>query len=86
VTYGLTASVWTNDLDLAHGTARRLQAGYVWINDVSSHYWGMPFGGVKSSGLGRIESAEELESYLEVKAVHTVLRDPSTRAHSRHSG
>jgi betaine-aldehyde dehydrogenase len=76
VELGLTASVWTNDLDLAHKTADRLDAGYVWVNDSTRHYFGTPFGGTKNSGVGREESADELRSYLETKVVHTRLRDP----------
>src|SRR5207253_1900496 len=71
-------SVWTNDLDLAHRTAERLDAGYVWINDSTRHYFGTPFGGTKDSGVGREESIEELTSYLEQTVVHTRLRDPHT--------
>lgn len=74
--YGLTAGVWTNDLHAAHRVAERLEAGYVWINDSARHYWGTPFGGVKNSGIGREESIEEYESYLEQKVIHTILRDP----------
>lgn len=74
---GLTASVWTNDLNLAHKTADRLEAGYVWINDSTTHYWGTPFGGMKNSGLGREESIEEYESYMETKVVHTILKEPA---------
>jgi acyl-CoA reductase-like NAD-dependent aldehyde dehydrogenase len=76
VELGLTASVWTDDLNLAHATADRLEAGYVWINDTSVHYWGMPFGGWKNSGIGVEESFDELESHQRVKSVHTILRDP----------
>jgi acyl-CoA reductase-like NAD-dependent aldehyde dehydrogenase len=76
VDLGLTASVWTHDLDLAHKTADRLDAGYVWINDSTRHYFGTPFGGTKNSGVGREESVDELRSYLETKVVHTRLRDP----------
>lgn len=72
-TFGLTASVWTHDLDLAHYLAAQLDAGYVWINDSSTHYVGTPFGGTRNSGLGREESEEELWSYLETKVVHTKL-------------
>jgi acyl-CoA reductase-like NAD-dependent aldehyde dehydrogenase len=75
VEYGLTASVWTHDLDIAHRTVQRLDAGYIWINDSSKHYWGTPFGGTKNSGLGREESMEELVSYYELKAVHSILGD-----------
>jgi betaine-aldehyde dehydrogenase len=74
VDLGLTASVWTHDLDLAHKTADRLDAGYVWINDSTRHYFGTPFGGTKNSGTGREESVEELRSYMETKVVHARLR------------
>ena len=73
---GLTASVWTNDLAIAHKTADALEAGYVWINDSTRHYFGTPFGGSKNSALGREESKDELLTYLEHKVVHTRLGDP----------
>jgi betaine-aldehyde dehydrogenase len=76
VDLGLTASVWTRDLDIAHKTADRLDAGYVWVNDSTRHYFGTPFGGWKDSGTGREEGADELLSYLEQKIVHTRLGDP----------
>lgn len=75
---GLTASVWTNDLAIAHKTADALDAGYVWINDSTRHYLGTPFGGSKNSSLGREESQDELLSYLEHKVVHTRLGDAKT--------
>jgi acyl-CoA reductase-like NAD-dependent aldehyde dehydrogenase len=74
VDLGLTASVWTDDLTIAHKAAEELESGYVWINDHGPHYWGTPFGGFKNSGIGREECIEEYESYLELKAVHTVMR------------
>ncbi|MGH3343253.1 MAG: aldehyde dehydrogenase family protein [Carbonactinosporaceae bacterium] len=73
VDYGLTASIWTKDVTRAHRMAGRLDAGYIWINGTSRHFWGVPFGGVKSSGVGREESLEELISYTETKAVSVVL-------------
>jgi len=73
VEYGLTASVWTQDVSRAHRVARALHAGYVWVNDTSTHFLGVPFGGVKSSGIGREESLEELPSYTETKTVNVVL-------------
>jgi acyl-CoA reductase-like NAD-dependent aldehyde dehydrogenase len=66
--------VWTDDVHLAHRTADRLDAGYVWINETHKHYWGTPFGGFKNSGLGREEAPEELRSYCEIKAVHTIVK------------
>jgi acyl-CoA reductase-like NAD-dependent aldehyde dehydrogenase len=70
VRYGLTASVFTRDLAVAHRFARDVEAGYVWVNDVSRHTPGTPFGGVKDSGLGREEDIEELMSYSQSKNVH----------------
>jgi 2-formylbenzoate dehydrogenase len=74
---GLTASLWTRDLARAHRLARAVHAGYVWINTASRHYVGMPFGGVKDSGMGREESVDELLSFTQTKAV-TVSLEPST--------
>jgi len=71
--YGLTAGVFTADVTRAHRMAAALQAGYVWVNGSSRHYWGLPFGGVKASGVGREESVDELLSYTETKAVTVVL-------------
>ena len=53
--YGLSASVWTSDLQKGEQVAERLQVGSVWINDSSfTHSQAQcPWGGVKSSGIGR---------------------------------
>lgn len=81
VDYGLTASVWTDDLHQALHTARAADVGYVWVNEVSAHYWGMPFGGTKASGLGREETQDELASYAETKAINVITRPLPARTH-----
>lgn len=70
VDLGLSAAVWSKDIDRALRLATGLQAGYVWVNDANRHYPGAPFGGMKGSGTGREESVEELLSYSEPKAVN----------------
>ena len=70
VEFGLTASIWTQDLFTAHQTARAVQSGYVWVNDASSHFTGAPFGGYKHSGLGREESKDELFEFTQIKNVN----------------
>jgi len=70
LSYGLTAAVFTRDLTTAHRFARDVEAGYVWVNDSSSHFPGVPFGGFKDSGVGREEDIEELYSYSQTKNVH----------------
>jgi betaine-aldehyde dehydrogenase len=72
VEYGLTASVWTRSLANAHRAARRIEAGYVWVNHVGAHFLGASFGGYKQSGLGREESLEELYSFTQNKNIHIV--------------
>jgi betaine-aldehyde dehydrogenase len=74
VEYGLTASIWTNDLSTAHRTASAVQAGFVWINEVSRHFLGAPFGGYKQSGIGREECFEEMLSYTQEKNIHVKLK------------
>jgi betaine-aldehyde dehydrogenase len=71
--YGLTASIFTNDLDAAFRTARAVKSGYIWINGASGHFYGTPFGGYKNSGHGREEGIDELLSYTETKTIHLML-------------
>jgi len=78
--YGLTCSIWSDDLAVAHRAAMRVEAGYVWINQVSRHFLGAPFGGYKQSGLGREECLEELLSFTREKHIHVSL---TKRAGSR---
>jgi len=73
VEYGLTAFIWTQNLATAHRTAARVQAGFVWVNHVGSHFIGASFGGYKQSGIGREEGFDELLTYTQHKNVHVVL-------------
>jgi phenylacetaldehyde dehydrogenase len=66
--YGLAANIWTRDLSVAHGLARRIQAGTITING-GAREQPMPFGGFKQSGLGREGGREGIEAYTEVKTV-----------------
>jgi len=50
----------------------------VWINDVSKHFLGAPFGGFKQSGLGREECFEEMLSFTQEKNIHVKLRPAKT--------
>jgi betaine-aldehyde dehydrogenase len=67
---GLTCAIWTRDLVTAHRTAARVEAGFVWVNEVGRHFLGAPFGGVKQSGIGREEGIGELISFTHEKNVH----------------
>jgi betaine-aldehyde dehydrogenase len=71
--YGLTASIWTRDLDRAHRLASRVEAGYIWVNNASQHWVGVPFGGYKQSGMGREESIDELLACTQIKNVSVTL-------------
>jgi acyl-CoA reductase-like NAD-dependent aldehyde dehydrogenase len=51
--YGLAASIWTRDVSLAHGLARQIKAGSVWVNAWGALNPALPWGGMKNSGTGR---------------------------------
>ncbi len=71
INFGLTGSVWTNDLNRAIRVARALEAGFVWINGSTNHFLNVPYGGVKGSGVGaKEECLEELLSYTEEKVIN----------------
>ncbi|CAM5437639.1 aldehyde dehydrogenase family protein [Eoetvoesiella caeni] len=74
VQYGLTCSIWTNDLVRAHKLASRVQTGFVWLNETSRHFIGAPFGGYKQSGIGRTESIDELLAFTQLKHIHVNLK------------
>ncbi|MCY9666784.1 aldehyde dehydrogenase [Paenibacillus alginolyticus] len=64
--YGLSASVWTNDLRRAHRVAGQIDAGIVWVNTWFLRDLRTPFGGMKQSGIGREGGKHSLEFYSEL--------------------
>lgn len=67
--YGLSATLWTNDLQRTHRMAAQLQAGIVWVNTWMLRDLRTPFGGVKNSGIGREGGWEALRFFTEAKNV-----------------
>jgi succinate-semialdehyde dehydrogenase/glutarate-semialdehyde dehydrogenase len=67
--YGLGASLWTRDLRKAEALARRLDAGFVAINDMVKSDPRLPFGGIKKSGVGRELSQYGLKEFTNIKTV-----------------
>lgn len=69
VRYGLSATVWTENLSRAHRVAALLESGIVWVNCWLLRDLRTPFGGVKDSGLGREGGFEALRFFTEEKNV-----------------
>lgn len=72
-TYGLGASVFTENGTRAHRVASEIEAGMVWINSSQDCDFRVPFGGVKQSGIGRELGEAGLEAYTQIKAIHVNL-------------
>ncbi len=67
--YGLAAGVFTKDLSFAHRVVKRLRAGTIWVNCYGLVDPNLPFGGFKSSGMGRENGAAAIDLYTEQKTV-----------------
>ena len=67
--YGLSGYIWTNDSGRAIRMAEQLDAGMVWVNSENNRNLPSPFGGVKSSGIGRDGGDYSFEFYMETKNV-----------------
>jgi phenylacetaldehyde dehydrogenase len=71
--YGLSASIWTSNINKGYELAQRIQAGSVWINTHNFYDPALPFGGYKQSGWGREEGYEAIQNFTEVKSVCVAL-------------
>jgi len=67
--YGLSAGVWTRDVDTAFQVSRRIRAGTVWINCFMDGHAELPFGGYRESGLGRELGRFSIDEFTELKTV-----------------
>lgn len=68
-TYGLAASVWTQDISKANHIASKLETGIVWVNCWLVRDLRTPFGGMKNSGVGREGGWEALKFFTEAKNI-----------------
>jgi betaine-aldehyde dehydrogenase len=68
--YGLSGSVWTNDLRRALRVARAVESGVLSVNSHSSVHVEAPFGGFKQSGIGRDLGMAAMDGYTELKNVY----------------
>jgi aminomuconate-semialdehyde/2-hydroxymuconate-6-semialdehyde dehydrogenase len=67
--YGLSASIWTNDLRRAHRVAGQIEAGIVWVNTWFLRDLRTPFGGMKQSGIGREGGMHSFEFFTELSNI-----------------
>lgn len=67
--YGLSATLWTENLSRAHRMAKEIEAGIVWVNTWLLRDLRTPFGGVKNSGIGREGGFDALDFFTEPKNV-----------------
>jgi len=68
--YGLSGSIWTNDLKRALRVSRQVESGVLSVNSHSSVHVEAPFGGFKQSGLGRDLGMSAMEGYTELKNIY----------------
>ncbi|CAL8465907.1 g5443 [Coccomyxa elongata] len=76
--YGLAAGVFTKNINLANTISRALKAGTVWVNTWNQFDAGVPFGGYKTSGIGREKGEAALAHYTQTKAVYMPMAEPIT--------
>jgi 5-carboxymethyl-2-hydroxymuconic-semialdehyde dehydrogenase len=69
VQYGLTGYLWTSDVTRAFRFTDQLEAGMIWVNSENVRHLPTPFGGVKSSGIGRDGGDWSFDFYMETKNI-----------------
>ncbi len=67
--FGLSASIWSKNIDNCLTASKKIQAGTVWINTFMDGFPELPFGGYKQSGLGRELGRLSVEEYTEIKTI-----------------
>jgi acyl-CoA reductase-like NAD-dependent aldehyde dehydrogenase len=78
--FGLSGSVWTRNTARGMRLAGRLQAGVVWVNEHMMMAEGMPWGGIKESGIGWENTPLGLEEYTQRKVVYVEMTDNKDRS------
>ncbi len=73
--FGLAAGVFTRDIARAHRVINELQAGTCWINNYNITPVGVPFGGVKRSGMGRENAKAAIKHYSQIKSIYVEMGD-----------
>ena len=71
--YGLAAYLWTNDVGRSLRLSHQLDAGMIWVNSENNRHLPSPFGGMKSSGIGRDGGDYSFDFYMETKNICTAL-------------
>jgi betaine-aldehyde dehydrogenase len=72
--YGLANGVWTSNLDTAMAVSSALESGFVYVNTYLETVPQLPFGGSKSSGLGRENGPDGLLEFMQAKSTFVRLR------------
>lgn len=78
--YGLGASVWTKNLDIAMRMSSQLECGMVWVNEICTLHPQCPWGGIKHSGMGKDLSRYGIREFVNIKHVNINIGTEKRRA------